>query len=146
MAATLVLQIKDLLIQKSLWVCLGTFMLKLFLGNFFFTRSYVLGSTFWNGHCVFKLYFQYRKDSPHLHLRKWAARLGFILPMCQGDMRMGEKLTALGFRSENDEDQEFCLKRAILHLTVSSYFLNFHLKVKFSMSRSCSSSLEFIGP
>lgn len=90
--------------------------------------------------------FNIKKESPHLHLMKWASRLGFILPICQGDMRMGENLTELGFRSGNGEHQEFCLKRAILHLTVSSYFLNFHLKVKFNMSRSCSSSLEFIGP
>lgn len=138
---------KKWFIDSEKLMSLGTFMLKMFPGNiFFFSRSYVLGSTFWNNHCVCKLYFQYKKESPHLHLMKWAARLGFILPMCQGEMRMGENLTALSFRSGNGEDQEFCLKRAILHLTVSSYFLNFHLKVKFNMSRSCSSSLEFIGP
>lgn len=39
-----------------------------------------------------------------------------------------------------------CLKRMILNLAVSSYLLSYHLEVKSSMSRSGSSSLEFVGP
>lgn len=146
-AATLVLQRNYLLIQKNLWICLGISMLKIFPVNlFFFSLEVMCLEVHFEIVRVFvSCNFNIKKESPYLHLMKWAARLGFILSLCQGDMRIGENLTAFCFRSGNGEDQEFCLKRAILHLTVS-YFLNFYLKVKFSTSRSCSSSLEFIGP
>lgn len=56
--------------------------------------------------CIFN---KKKIKSPDLHLMKWAASLGFRLPEWQGDMRMGENLTALGFRSENGEGQGLSL-------------------------------------
>lgn len=98
---------KEIIYWFRKWIHLGTLTLKTFLWSCFsiFTRNCVLGSMFWNSGFIPKLYFQHEKETPSLHLTKWAESLGFRIPMWQGDVGKKGSLTVLVFRSGNGESQ-----------------------------------------